>query len=91
MMQNTKAYEERVKALALERDGGNDISGGSSFRQNPGYSDEVIMSDTRLAVEMVLRDQGLLQSNSYAVTAMLKQVEPPTKPRPEMNSQIQLA
>ena len=96
-MQNTISYNERLKALALERETDTNINSSSSMDkmsssfQNPGYSDDVILSDARLAVERVLREQGLLASNTYAITEMLKQVQPPTKPRPEMNSQIQLA
>ena len=91
-MQNTAVYNERLKSLALEQGGSSSpcprLMSSSSLQ---GYSDEMILCDARLAVESVLRKKGLLQSNTYAITEMLRQVEPPTKPRPEMNSQIQLA
>ena len=63
------------------------------------YTDEAILSDSRVIVENILREKGLLfstpdkhapvkmhssgVSSSYAVQRMLQDLPTPTKPRPE--------
>ena len=44
----------------------------------------------RLEVESILRQEGYLGSSSYALATLMTSVEPPTRPRPEMRSQIVL-
>ena len=51
------------------------------------YPEDSIMADSRLVVEKVLREKGLLNTlNTYAAQQILKEVPPPTKPRPDMSS-----
>ena len=54
------------------------------------YPDSVILSDNRILVENILREKNLLLNNAYAVSQMLKQISPPTRPRPDAVSQLVL-
>lgn len=91
-MQNTEAFDARVKALAEEKE--MKVMAGRKFKLD-GYKDEEILADQRVMVEMQLREAGLLgsekrPSSAYMTKALLKDVNPPSKPRPDMNSQILL-
>ncbi len=54
------------------------------------YPDSVILSDNRVLVENILREKNLLLNNAYAVSQMLKEIRPPTRPRPDTVSQLVL-
>ena len=83
----TAAHENRMRAAEKER-AERVVAARFRFPESHGYSDEVILEDPRVAAEMLLRESGLLERNSWAVARMLKEVAPPTAPRPEMRSQI---
>ena len=88
----TVAHAQRVRAIELEAGAAKlDLAAGRPiYRDIDGYGDEQILGDARLLVESVLRENGLLAANcgSHAARAILDLVGPPTRPRPEMASQI---
>lgn len=53
------------------------------------FNEDDIMADPRLVVENVLRDRGLLNKSTYAVNQIMKELKPPTKPRPDAVSQLE--
>ncbi len=85
----TAASEARTKATRLELDVRLTTGGGARrlHRLLHGYSAEQTMSDTRLVAEVALRQEGLL-ADAYAARQMLAVLQPPTRPRPDMFSQI---
>ena len=54
------------------------------------YSDSTILADNRVVVERILREKNLLLNNAFAVSKMLKEISPPTRPRPDTMSQLVL-
>ena len=84
--QNTKSFNARIKTLTDERLNSAKSGCSRSFRLF-GYNEDDVLADPRLIVEAEMREKGLLR-NKYAVKQLLEQIEPPTKPRPDHNSQI---
>ena len=86
----TIAHAQRVRATEEEGATKFDAVGRPIYRDIDGYGAEQILGDARLIVESVLREKGLLAKNcgSHAARAILDRVRPPTRPRPEMVSQI---
>ncbi len=85
---NTESVEHRLREFREERKKSNPKS-SFVFDVRNGYSDDVILADPRLALESAMREAGLLSRNNmldYGLTL----VDPPTKPRPDMTSQIEL-
>ena len=88
----TVAHAQRVRAT--EEEGWSTkfdaAVGRPIYRDIDGYLAEQVLGDARLVVESVLREKGLLATNcgSHAARAILDRVRPPTRPRPEMVSQI---
>ena len=88
----TVAHAQRVRATEEEGWATKfDVAVGRPiYRDIDGYGADQILGDARLIVESVLREKGLLAKNcgSHAARAILDRVRPPSKPRPEMVSQI---
>ncbi len=55
-----------------------------------GYSDDEVLADARRTVAELLRAEGLLAKGREYAMEMLLEVEPPTRPRKDMQSQIML-
>ena len=83
----TASYENKLKAGEKER-ADKVILGKFHFSPSHGYSSEAILEDPRVAAEIMLRESGLLERNSWAVAQMLREVQPPCAPRPDIRSQI---
>ncbi|CAB4059059.1 unnamed protein product [Lepeophtheirus salmonis] len=79
----TVASEERFKKELMSL-----CSITFPFKTLNTYTSDDILKDSRVVVESIFRDEGLI-TNNYARQQILS-IPPPTKPRPETQSQIKL-
>jgi len=93
---STKAWIEHAKVAEAERlhrltgCGNIEMPLKSELFPLNTYSDSVILADNRILVENILREKNLLLNNAYAVSKMLKEISPPSRPRPDTISQLVL-
>jgi hypothetical protein len=93
---STKAWTEHAKVAEAERlhrltgCGTLEVPIKTELFPINTYSDSAIMADNRVLVENILREKNLLLNNAYAVSQMLKEINPPSRPRPDTISQLVL-